>query len=332
LYREFGLPIINWKKTWFRSAPEGIFLIDLGLREYPTLKTILELAASSEPTIREKALKYFIDNFNEKYSRSYDPAKTKVAFLPCLSPGSYAKPLECFINPECTIMNFQAVRQDLRFKVPQLGVRQYPSIEELKSMLTNSPPQDVNKAKEIFEFLASQRGSFNWTILASYNFIPIEDKTRPSGINRTNPRNCYLNRFDQEECLNDFFTFIDFGEKANKFLESCGVRTKPSSVEIAELLVKSSRNIWKSIGKYETYLYILNRIAADYRYTIINQPNLFEKMKKAPILAAIKHDGNNIEYQLTSANNIFINDDEAYQKVFKPLIAPDNDNLKTMYK
>ncbi|GES75149.1 hypothetical protein GLOIN_2v1834043 [Rhizophagus clarus] len=44
LYREFGLPIIDWKGKWSSSTQEGKFLIELGLREHPTLKKILELA------------------------------------------------------------------------------------------------------------------------------------------------------------------------------------------------------------------------------------------------------------------------------------------------
>ncbi|CAG8475968.1 17554_t:CDS:10 [Funneliformis caledonium] len=337
LFRELGLPIIDWKKNWSRNAPEAKFLIDLGLREYPTLKTILELAASSstDPKIREKALKYFIDNFNEKYSNCYDHSRVTVAFLPCSKPGSYAKPLECFIKPECTIMKFQVVRQDLRFKVEQLGVRQYPSSEELQSRLIVDPPHDVNKAKEIFEFLASQPGSSNWKSLKDHNFIPVRDTNRSGEIHCTNPQSCFLEKIDQRcslNCLNDFFTFIDFEEKANNFLKSCGVITTPRSENIAELLVKSSRKIWNSdsIRRDEKkYLEILNRVAVDYQYEIFNKSSLVKDMKRAPILAAFKLNGVVV---LASADKIFINDDTAYQQIFDPLTAPEDDNLKTMYK
>src|SRR5436190_24274774 len=99
----------------------------LGLQEYPTLEKILELAASStnDDAIRSRALKYFIENFEEKYSLSYT-ANVNVAFLPCLDNNNYAKPLECFIDPECKIMDFQVIRQDLQHQVGRLGVCQHP--------------------------------------------------------------------------------------------------------------------------------------------------------------------------------------------------------------
>ncbi|CAI2169488.1 1796_t:CDS:2 [Funneliformis geosporum] len=332
LFRELGLPIINWRRNWSRNALEVKFLIELGLREFPTLKTILELAASSstDPEIREKALKYFIDNFNEKYSKCYDKSRVYVAFLPCMEPGSYAKPLDCFINTECKIMKFKAVRQDLKYNVEQLGVRQYPDSEDLKRRLLEDPPQDVKKAKEIFEFLASQPGSSNWHSLKDQNFIPVRDKILPDEIHRINPHNCFLERFDQRDSLNflnDFFTFIDFGENVNTFLKSCGVRIRPSSADIAELLVKSSREIWKSIDE-KKYREILNRVAVDYQYEIrFYRSDLVRKMKQDPILAAMKLNG---KIHLTSADKIFINDDTAYQQVFNPPTAPEEDSLKTM--
>ena len=77
----------------------GRFLIELGLQEYPTLKKILELAAPpTDPKIRGKALRYFIDNFKEKYSKDYNPHNIKIAFLPCTDPKVYATPSECFIE------------------------------------------------------------------------------------------------------------------------------------------------------------------------------------------------------------------------------------------
>ncbi|CAI2180803.1 12630_t:CDS:2 [Funneliformis geosporum] len=300
LFRELGLPIIDWKRKWSHNAPEGKFLIELGLREFPKLKTILELAASSsiDQEIREKALKYFIDNFDEKYLGEYYVFEVNVAFLP-------------------------SIRQDIQFKVTHLGVRPYPNDKELKKRLIEDPPQDVYKAKEIFEFLALQPACSNWYSLKDHNFIPIRDKLRPDEY-----KSAYL-------CfLNNFFTFIDFGEKANNLLKNMGVRIKPLSVEIVELLVKSSREVWNSMGNnYENYLEILSGIASDYR-KILKQSVLIEKMKNTPILATIKNvgEGDDLEYSLNSANNIFINDDTAYQKIFNTLTASDNDALKILYK
>ncbi|CAG8463812.1 12087_t:CDS:10 [Funneliformis caledonium] len=336
LHREFDLPILDWRKRWARSTPEGKLLIDLGLREYPTLQKIIELAAPpTDPNIREKALKYFIDNFKEKYSKEYKPSDVKVAFLPCSSPNIYAKPTECFINIECTIMKFKVIRQDLRFNVGQFGVCQNPSGELLKERLIEDTPQDEETAKSVFEYLQSQQGSFtthNWLVLGDLNFIPIRDSNRPDVIIKTNPRSCFFD--NQEKSLNDFFTKIDFGQKANKFLQSCGVKILPYAIDYAELLVKSSHVIWGLMeDNVEKYLNILKRIAFDYHY-LSRYTGLLRKMSTEPILVAItsgQAEGRKVHCRLASANEIYINDDTIYQQVFNPFTAPEDCNLKNLY-
>src|SRR3954462_6533702 len=84
--------------------------------------------------------------------------------------------------------------------------------------------------------------------------------------------------------LNDFFTRIDFGEKANKFLQSCGVKNEPSPIEFAELLVTSSRKLWNLMGdNVEKYLTILRRISIDYDIIASRHSDLIDEMMKKPI-------------------------------------------------
>ncbi len=119
-------------------------------------------------------------------------------------------------------------------------------------------------------------------------------------------------------------------------MQSCGVKSQPLPIDFAILLVKSSHEIWKSVGdNVEKYLNILKKIAVDY-YNISFNRDLITNMKKASILAAIKYedpDGNrNAKYHLASAEEIFINDDVEYQQVFNPLTVPDDNDLKGLYK
>ncbi|CAG8755963.1 2209_t:CDS:2, partial [Dentiscutata heterogama] len=113
--REFGMPLIEWNGKWRKNSEEAKFLFSLGLREYPPLKVILQLAdaSNSDTVLRSKALKYFMDNFKDKYSSEYRAEEVKVAFLPCTDPKIYETPKGCFSNAECTIMNFNALHQDL---------------------------------------------------------------------------------------------------------------------------------------------------------------------------------------------------------------------------
>jgi hypothetical protein len=170
----------------------GQFLAELGLQDYPSLGRILFLAAPpTNPAIRDKAFKYFTEHFKEKYSKDYNPNKIGIAFVPCRGTNVYAKPLECFINPECMTMKFQAVRHELLYYAERLGVRQNPNHEQLLESLAKDPPKDQDKAEEIFEYLASQQGNFtqaDWKVLTDLNFIPIRGKPL------TSPRNCFFKK------------------------------------------------------------------------------------------------------------------------------------------
>ncbi|RIA98330.1 hypothetical protein C1645_140577 [Glomus cerebriforme] len=334
LHREFGLPLLDWRGKWACNMHEGKFLIGLGLLEYPTLKNILELAASHPNLkIRNKALKYFMDNFEVKYSKNYAP-QIDIAFLPCLSTGTYARPSECYINTNCVSMKFNAIRQDLRFQVERLGVCQNPSNESLLKRLIDDPPRDENKAKIIFEYLSSRQTDFtddNWKTLIDLEFIPIKDKSNV--IILTSPRNCF---FKVQEDLKDFFSHVNFGDKANRFLFSCGVKVEPSPVELAELLVKSSCELWNSFVDVEKYLTMLRRIAIDIDVIAVKRPSLIVEMRRKTILLAGKKKfANNkkvLETELKSAKEIYINDNQTYQQIFNPLVAPEEELIETLYR
>ncbi|CAG8842520.1 2605_t:CDS:1, partial [Racocetra persica] len=178
------------------------FLFSLGLRESPPLNIILQLAdvSNSDAALRSKALKYFMDNFKDKYSSVYKAEEVKVSFLPCTDPKIYATPMGCFSSQECTIMNFNALHQDLRFRADELGIRQHPNREQLLNRLIQNPPENEQRAKEIFGYLASRLGDFNqtdWSSLRDLHFIPIRDKTQTSLAKYVTPRDCFFKGHDE---------------------------------------------------------------------------------------------------------------------------------------
>jgi len=78
-------------------------------------------------------------------------------------------------------MKFWVICKDLRFQARRFDVRQCPNNNnELKNKLIENPPLDVNKAKQIFKYLASQKGFINWKPLFDIDFIPIRDKIWPN--------------------------------------------------------------------------------------------------------------------------------------------------------
>ena len=78
-----------------------------------------------------------------------------------------------------------------------------------------------------------------------------------------------------------FFTCVDFREKANRFLQYCGVKNEPSPIDVAELLVQSSAELWNSIKNVENYLDILRLIAFDLA-TISKKSSLIKKNEGIP--------------------------------------------------
>ncbi|CAB5390273.1 unnamed protein product [Rhizophagus irregularis] len=226
------------------------------------LETILKRAAPpTYPQIRELVLKYFIDNF-KKYSEHYNPETVDIAFLPCSNSNGYARPSDCFINDECTIMNLQTIRKDLRSKAEKLSVRQILDYKKLKEKLIENPPQNKNEAKKVFEYL--NRFNYNWSSLINIQFIPIQDESKLNN-KYFKPSDCFFKL--KEESLNEFFLCVDFGTKANKFLAKCGVR-EPSLYDFAKISVDPSHSkLWKL--HLDNYLKILTKINPNLE-TILN--------------------------------------------------------------
>ena len=66
------------------------FLFSLGLRRYPSLPELLQLAASLDEALRTVAYKYFLDNLGTRYT-DYSPADyANIAFVPALTADGKA--------------------------------------------------------------------------------------------------------------------------------------------------------------------------------------------------------------------------------------------------
>ncbi|CAG8703351.1 13798_t:CDS:10, partial [Dentiscutata erythropus] len=334
--RELKLPIIQWKGHWNKNSNEAKLIIGLGLQEYPSLQTILQLAEQSQPfELREKALKYFIKNFKEKYSEKYESNSIQIKFLPCIDPNIYAKPSECYSSPYCVKMGFNALRQDLCFWAKEIGIKNHPDNNLLQDKLMKNPP-NIDNASEIFEYLyfASRGSHSNWKELQNIEFIPIREKVSPYKVTHYKPEECYFKVFD--ESYADLFKCVDFGENANKFLKDCGVKQEPSVLDLAEYLITSSREFWSRHNNENLYKKILGTIA--YNYEALNriQPGILDRMKRCPILLGLKKrniSGTTTEvYELVCAKDIFINDNERYRNMFNPLICPFTDRTEKFYE
>ncbi|CAG8625260.1 16108_t:CDS:10 [Gigaspora margarita] len=335
--RELELPIIKWKGNWNKNSDDVKFIMSLGLQEYPSLPTILQLAAPTTPLVlREKALNYFIKNLKEKYSDVYDPNSVPISFLPCIDPYVYVKPSECYWNRDCVKMGFNALRQNLSFRAKELGVKQHPDSNLLFDKLLNNPPRKFDDAQRIFGYLATRIGDFDyedWDKLKNLNFIPINDKIPPYKLCLHAPKDCYFK--NPSEDYVDLFPCVDFGKDANKFLENCGVKKEPQVLDLAEYLINSSRKFWSNPNNRNSYVRILGTIAYNYESINKKKPGTLDKMKQSPILLGTKNQGieENIDnYKLAYANEILINDNARYRNLFDPLVCPYTDQMAKFYQ
>jgi Protein of unknown function (DUF3684) len=126
IFRNLKLPVLQWgtNTRWKPSSVEGLlmtmssvrltlicysakFMYNLGLRQSPPLSDIIELAASPDLEIGKKALRYFLDNFDSKYSGYDSQDYHDIAFIPADNQDGplMAKPTE--VSP--FIDHFEAV-------------------------------------------------------------------------------------------------------------------------------------------------------------------------------------------------------------------------------
>ena len=155
-------------------------LFTLGLRRAPPLSEILRIAASDNPTVRGKALTFFLDNLSLKYP-NYDPHDYRdLAFVPAVrgSEKLLSKPFEVrdfthhsplYLNdaqqlyaaPEWAALGFPVVDPVLHDgTASKLKLQSHPPTSELVTLLERSPPGDEATARQWFEVLSGRGGLF----------------------------------------------------------------------------------------------------------------------------------------------------------------------------
>ncbi|RUS32742.1 hypothetical protein BC938DRAFT_474458 [Jimgerdemannia flammicorona] len=373
ILRGLGLSAIEWPAgKWRGQSDEAKYLLSLGLRSHPPLDTLLALAAhTSDKQLRAKAITYFIEHFKQAYESSYDGSKVSVAFLPTTDGKTLTTPMDCFTNSACAILGFNILHPELKPNANKFGVAENPPRQKLMQRLLANPPRDHEKAKAIFEYLASRQGDFStpdWNNLRIQKFLPVADKaaaavagdaTRPSAATvktiLVEPTSCYFES-DKASFLKELFTYVDYGAVANGFLRSCGVKDEPTTIELAQMIVRDPQRYWQLSGGGERYLGVLRQIAGHY-YQIKQQRTLLNEMMSSPFLIGIKKSGGIdegpdvkekdskdevneghredeeiVQYRLAKAKDIFIADDTMGHQIFSPLSAPMEPLLEEFYE
>ncbi|EST08526.1 Protein of unknown function DUF3684 [Kalmanozyma brasiliensis GHG001] len=285
------LPVLDWAdKPWKPNSDEARFVFDLGLRRYPPMETVLELAStSSNEVLRSKAMAFFFDKFHAHYANQYTLYRAeKYAFVPARLPNEnklvLRKPTEVFTNAEAAVMGFAVAGPEVNLAdLPKLGLRSNPTSAQLIYKLVNAPTKDEALARKIFEYLATvPEFSLNdFAQLRGAEFIPVR-RNKPSAavdaaaakesssssatgeVVLVAPMNCYFGGSASDTQFKDVFFYCDFGSVAGAFLKNCGVRNEPSIEEVAERLVSEPQRFYQLAGSADAYLGILRQIATNW--------------------------------------------------------------------
>lgn len=179
VFRELGLPIIDWQgkdgvHQWIPRSREGRlykvwplcmltllfpakFLFSLGLRQYPSIGIILDIAAKGQSQ-GTAALNYFLNNYREKYHQVYTTKACKnIAFVPAIHKGKeeLARPVDVFSYPGWQSLGFPVLDPSLgEAAAIKLKIEEHPPTSQLLHLLKESPPATEAQACEWFGILS----------------------------------------------------------------------------------------------------------------------------------------------------------------------------------
>lgn len=210
------------------------------------------------------------------------------AFVPCRlskdgQPGelSRLRPTEVFTNESVAVMDFPVVTSISQSDIAKLGLQTDPPASTLISRLVNDPPRTLERARRVFEYLASVQTCFSshdLSILRQASFVPIiagpGESTRgefkavgksEEGVRLVPPTECYFGGNDTVEAFRSVFLYVpDLGAQANSFLRLVGVSVEPSIEEVATRLTAEPGRFYNLSGSTEAYLSLLRQIATNW--------------------------------------------------------------------
>ncbi|KAI1001902.1 hypothetical protein K3495_g6301 [Podosphaera aphanis] len=373
-FRELRLPIIQWPGppgSYRSRSMEGRFLSLLGLRAFPSVPELVDLMASDDLVISEKAMFYFIANHHINGYTSFNVGSSYKKFLPLQDENKRVTPAECFTNPKCSILGFGILKNDLVPHANKFGVATDPPINICVERLINNPPQDKHKAVAVFRFFSDRLGEIGPNLvsrLENASIVPVWRKQsavdnepkevenqRPSSF--LTPKLCYLG---SSATYGEIFEFVDFGNAANTFLLKCGSKNEPTTPELASLACKEPARLLGIMKSPEKYLNLLRNLA-DELPQLKGDKKLYTQMRQSKWLLASFEKTKNLEnsnlkttslegeqfdsdpdeleettvkeYQLARPDQIVINDNYTSYRLFKQSLvsAPEEEKLEDFY-
>lgn len=158
-HRALKVDVLDWGSPWKPSSDEAKFAFQLGLRRKILLPQLISLAGHpTDSGVREKAMQYLLENLAH-YNGFTATSFKDVAFIPAIAPDGkqyLAKPMEVYLNPQCSVMGFSVVAP-----IPNDGAKKLRCLPDvptfvLAKTLVSNPPATVEEATKQFEYLATR--------------------------------------------------------------------------------------------------------------------------------------------------------------------------------
>jgi hypothetical protein len=157
------------------------------------------------------------------------------------------------------------------------------------------------------------------------------------------PRECFIggSQYGDDHLYRRLFTFVDFGDHANRFLKACGVKAKPDCSDIVHILIKDPKEFLKKAGAegdpekcvntlqnhpcaYRTCRYLVELRGIAVGYEGLSEEDK-KRMKNAPIFVGYRTSRSSDpehsaivvrdEFQLVQASKILLADDMENRRI-----------------
>ena len=363
--RPLGLRMLQWPMPFRSGSEEGRFLTYLGLRTAPAMKELIGIMVAAltdgNLALRERVLRYIIEYHYQNNYNAKECVSATTPFLPLQveDPKAAALPSKCFTNENVTIMGFSVLRNDLHSHASKFGVQANPPILECVQRLTKNLPPTKRQAREVFEYFATRLNELKGLpldILVDASIVPVHfSSAGPRQVRYLPPRLCFLGDGGRYAGVLDY---VDFGTTANTFLLRCGSKYEPTTVELAQLIVREPARVFTTFDSTDRYLDLL-RSLADSWPKLKKDSSLVKDMRRVPFLLAyrempsgkdeltgpnklglgldtyVEEDDLRVRtYELANASDIIIVDDVIEYNLFKSAIlaAPMEEELEDFYK
>lgn len=351
--RPLGLPILAWSRKIEKDSEDEQLLTDMGFLRHPPLEKLIEIAGDPDPKVQRAAFGYLASKFDELYDTEYDPSKyDDKPFIPAVRGthecvGAYE---EVYSDPSWALMGFQKVRPSVDRKiVGRLRLREAPSAKQVIEVFKTSPPQDINIAMKWFAFLATKQvlSPGDLQQIAEIPIVPVVESHSVSVEPRlVPPRECFIggSQYGEDHLYRRLFTFVDFGENANRFLKACGVKAKPDCSDIVHILIKDPMEFLEKAGARgdpEKYLVELRGLAVGYEGLSEEDKR---RLRSAPVFVGYHtstssnpdHSAPVVRdvFQLVQASKILLADDMENRRIFGEFVwlAPQDELLEKLYE